>query len=153
MPEPNDSRVIFNAEGLILGRMANAVARRLLTGGTVCVVNAEKALVSGRRSSLVRQWKDFLEVKSVANPARYGPFHSRRPDRILRDAVRGMLPMDKARGRSSLKRLRVYVGVPEPLKGSALETIPEAGLERLKGRYVILGDLAAEIGWKRQGVD
>lgn len=153
MPEPNDNCVIFNAEGLILGRMANAVARRLLTGGTVYVVNAEKAIVSGRRSSLVRQWKDFLDVKSVANPAKYGPFHSRRPDRILRDAVHGMLPMDKARGVSSLKRLRVYIGIPEPFKGSAMETIPEASLERLKGRYVVLGDLAAEIGWKRQGVD
>ncbi len=152
MAEPNDNRIIFNAEGLILGRVANAVARRLLIGGTVYVVNAEKAVVSGKRSSLVRQWKDFLKVKSVANP-KYGPFHSRRPDRILHDAVCGMLPMDKASGRFCLRRLRVYVGIPETLKESAMETIPEAGSERLKGRYVLLGELAAEIGWKRQGAD
>jgi len=151
MPAPKNDGIVLDAEGLILGRMASVIARLLLTGEKVYVVNAEKAVVSGSRSSLVRAWKDFLEVKSMANP-RYGPFHSRRPDRIVLDAVRGMLPTDKAKGRSSLRRLRVYIGVPNSLNESAKESIPSASSERLKGRYVLLGDLAAEIGWKRTGV-
>jgi len=101
-----ESEIVFDAKGLILGRLASVVAKRLLSGDKVHVVNAEKTVVSGERSSLVRAWKGFLEVKSMANP-KYGPFHSRRPDTVLRDAVRGMLPTDKAKGRSSLRRLRV----------------------------------------------
>lgn len=148
---PEEDEIVFNAEGLILGRMASAVAQLLLSGERIYVVNAEKTVVSGERSSLVRAWKDFLKIKSMANPRRYGPFHSRRPDRILRDAVRGMLPTDKAKGRSSLRRLRVYIGVPDFLRESQLETIPEAASERLRRRYVSLGDLSTEIGWKKQG--
>jgi len=152
MSSHNDFGVIFNAEGLILGRIASVVARTLLSGATVSIVNAEKAVVSGKRSSLIRRWKDFLKVKSMANPHRYGPFHSRRPDTVLHDAVRGMLPTNKARGRSSLRRLKVYIGVPEPLEESPMETIPEANSKNLKGRFVMLGDLVAEIGWKRRRV-
>lgn len=146
-----ESEIILNAEGLILGRLASVVAKRLLNGEKVHIVNAEKTLVSGRRSSLVRAWKDFLEVKSMANP-KYGPFHSRRPDTVLRDAVRGMLPTDKAKGKSSLRRLRVYIGIPDSLKEAPMETIPKAGSSSLRGRHVMLGDLAAEIGWKRQRI-
>ncbi|MBL7118612.1 50S ribosomal protein L13 [Candidatus Bathyarchaeota archaeon] len=150
MSSHNDLGVVFNAEGLILGRVASVVARTLLSGATVSVVNAEKAVVSGKRSRLVRRWKDFLKVKSMANPRKYGPFHSRRPDTILHDAIRGMLPTNKARGRSSLRRLKVHISVPEFLKESPMETIPEASSRNLKGRFVMLGDLAAEIGWKRR---
>jgi large subunit ribosomal protein L13 len=150
MSMPKEDGVVFNAEGLILGRMASAVAQRLLRGERVYIVNAEKTVVSGERSSLVRAWKDFLKIKSMANP-RYGPFHSRRPDRIIRDAVRGMLPTNKMKGRVSLRRLRVYIGVPDFMRESQLETIPEAAPKRLRRRYVLLGDLSMEIGWKRRG--
>ncbi len=147
----NNAGIVFDADGLILGRMASVIARVLLDGETVSVVNAEKTVISGRRSSLIRAWKHFLKVGSKASP-RYGPFHSRRPDTVLRDAVRGMLPTDKARGRSSLKRLKVYIGIPESLRESTMKTIPEASSRDLRGRYITLDDLTVEIGWKRQEV-
>jgi large subunit ribosomal protein L13 len=150
MSIPEEDTVVFNAEGLILGRMASTIAHLLLQGKRIHVVNAEKTVVSGGRSSLVRSWKDFLKVKSMANP-RFGPFHSRRPDRILHDAVRGMLPTEKAKGRSVLRKLKVYIGIPEFLKESQLETIPGAASEKLRHRYVLLSDLSAEIGWKNRG--
>jgi ribosomal protein uL13 len=69
---------IINAEGLILGRMASIIAKKLLSGEEVIIVNAEKAVLSGKRKSKIREAKEFLEV----GYPRKGPFHYRRPDRI-----------------------------------------------------------------------
>jgi large subunit ribosomal protein L13 len=51
---------IINAEGLILGRMASMIAKKLLSGEEIIIVNAEKAVLSGKRKSKVREAKEFL---------------------------------------------------------------------------------------------
>ena len=53
---------IIDASNLILGRMASVVAKRLLQGENIIVVNAEKAVVSGKKKAVVRERKEFLEV-------------------------------------------------------------------------------------------
>ncbi|MCD6263449.1 50S ribosomal protein L13, partial [Candidatus Bathyarchaeota archaeon] len=113
---------VIDAEGLILGRMASIVAKRLLNGERIIIVNAEDAVISGDRGQIIRERKRFLEVGG----ARKGPIHWRRPDRIVRRTIRGMLPYRKARGREAFKRLRVYIGVPKELEGRERETLEEA---------------------------
>lgn len=138
---------LIDASGLILGRIASDVAKRLLQGESVIIVNAEKAVISGRRRTIVKDAKTFLEV---GHP-RKGPYHRRRPDRILRRTVRGMLPRKKPKGQAAYRRLTVYIGVPEELKGKETQTIIDAKAEKLKCPYVTLGELAEEIGWKPVG--
>lgn len=135
--------VIVDATGLILGRMASAIARRLLLGEKVFVVNAEKATISGKRLSIVREAKTFLEV---GHPGR-GPFHPRRPDKIVRRTVRGMLPWKKPKGQQAYRRLQVYIGVPAEFQGKETQTIPDAEANKLKCPYITIGELAKEIGW------
>ena len=53
---------LINAEGLILGRMASKVAKKLLNGERIIIVNAEKAVISGKRKSKMAEAKKFLEV-------------------------------------------------------------------------------------------
>jgi len=139
-----EDAVVIDAKGLVLGRLASAVARRLLQGERVVVLNAERAVISGRRRSRVREAKAFLEV---GHP-RKGPYHQRRPDQILRRTVRGMLPRKKPRGLEAYRRLRVFIGVPEELRDREAETVPGADAGRLRCPYLTLGELAAEIGWK-----
>jgi len=134
---------IINAEGLILGRMASIIAKRLLKGEKIAVVNAEKAIISGKKKSKVREAKEFLEV---GHPGK-GPMHPRRPDRILRRTIRGMLPYKQPKGKQAYKRLRVFIGVPEELKNREMETIEEAQAKKLTCPYFTLGELAKEIGW------
>lgn len=134
---------IVNAEGLILGRMASIVAKSLLNGNKVIILNAEKAIISGKKKSKVAEAKKFLEVGS---PKR-GPFHYRRPDRILRKTVRGMLPYRQPKGKTAYKRLRVFLGIPKEFKEKHMTTIKEANASKLKGPYLTLGDVAKEIGW------
>ena len=136
---------VVNGEGLILGRMCSKVAKRLLNGEQIIVVNAEKIVISGKRKSKVAEAHKFLEVGA---PER-GPFHSRRPDRIVRKTVRGMVPWKQPKGKTAYKRLKVFMGVPVELKDQKMETIDQAHAAKLKGPHFTLGELAVEIGWNQ----
>jgi large subunit ribosomal protein L13 len=135
---------MINAEGLILGRLSSEVAKKLLNGERVIIVNAENAIISGKKKMKIMEAKEFLEV----GYPRKGPFHYRKPDKILRITVRGMLPYRKAKGKQAYKRLYVYHGVPLNLKDEQMETIETAQAKNLKCSYFTLGELAKEIGWK-----
>ena len=137
---------LVNAEGLIVGRMCSKVAKRLLNGEEVIILNAEKAVFSGKKKSKVFEAHIFLEVGA---PER-GPFHYRRPDRFLRKAVRGMLPFKQPKGKSAYKRLKCYLGVPLNLEGKEMITFSEASSTNLKGPHFTLGELASEIGWNNR---
>lgn len=138
-------RTVIDAEGLILGRMASVVAKRLLEGERIEIVNAEGAVVSGKRLKVINDRKEFL---NVGGRNRRGPIHYRRPNAMVRRTIRGMLPHRKARGRDAFRRLRVHIGVPRELEAVQPESLPDAHLDRLKGRYVSVGEIARNIGWK-----
>jgi len=134
---------LVNAEGLIVGRMCSKVAKRLLNGEEVIILNAEKAVFSGKKKSKVLEAHVFLEVGAP----RRGPFHYRRPDRFLRKAVRGMVPYKQPKGKSAYKRLKVFMGIPLELKDQEMITFTEASSANLKGPHFTLGEMAKEIGW------
>lgn len=138
---------IVDANNLILGRMATVAAKRLLQGEKVVILNAEKAVISGKRLSRVREAKEKLEI---GHP-RKGPYFPRTPDRFVRRAIRGMLPRKKPRGKEAYKRLRVFIGVPREFEDQSVETIPEAKAEGLRCPYITVGNLVREIGWVEQG--
>lgn len=139
------SAAVVNGEGLILGRMCSKVAKRLLNGEQIIVVNAEKIVISGKRKSKVAEAHKFLEVGA---PER-GPFHSRRPDRIVCKTVRGMVPWRLPKGKNAYKRLKVFLGVPQELKDRKMETIEQANAAKLTGPHFTLGELAVAIGWNQ----
>ncbi|HVP26201.1 MAG TPA: 50S ribosomal protein L13 [Candidatus Bathyarchaeia archaeon] len=145
MQTTNTTAVVINADGLILGRMCSKIAKRLLNGEEIIVVNAEKAILSGRRTSKVKEAHVFLEVGKPVT----GPFHYRRPDRILRRTVRGMLPFKKPKGKQAYKRLKVFIGTPDELKDQRTETLEEAQAKKLTCSYFTLGEFAKEIGWNQ----
>jgi large subunit ribosomal protein L13 len=113
---------VINAEGLILGRLASVVAKRLLDGEAIIITNAEKSIVIGSKDAIIN---NYLE-KRARTHARKGPKFPRMPDRILKRTVRGMLPYQQARGRTALKNLKVYIGVPKEFAKSKTETIEKA---------------------------
>lgn len=141
------SNIIIDAKGLILGRMASVIAKRLLQGESIIVLNAEKAAISGKRLQIVKDAKTFLEV---GHP-RKGPYHPRMPDKIVRRTIRGMLPRKKPKGKQAYKRLKVYLGTPSEFDSEETQTIFEASAEKLKSPYITVGELAKEIGWKPEG--
>lgn len=138
-------KTIVDAEGLVLGRMASIIAKRLLEGEKIEIVNAESAIVSGKRLQVINRWKEFLNVGGRGR----GPVHWRRPNTIVRRTIRGMLPYRKARGREAFSRLKVHIGVPEEMTDAIKISIQEARASMLDGRYVTVGEIASNIGWKK----
>ena len=137
---------LVNADGLIVGRMCSKVAKRLLNGEEVIILNAEKAVFSGKKKSKISEAHLFLEVGA---PMR-GPFHYRRPDRFLRKTIRGMVPFKQPKGKNAYKRLKVFMGVPLELRNQQMITFEEASSANLKGPHFTLGELAKEIGWRNR---
>lgn len=147
METQSKSTTVIDASNLILGRMATVVAKRLLQGESVIILNAEKAVISGKRLSKVKEEKRKLEI---GHP-RKGPFFPRQPDRFVKRAIRGMLPRKKPKGMEAYKRLRVFIGVPQEFKATPAETVVEAKAEKLKCPYITVGELVKEIGWTQVG--
>jgi len=138
--------IYVDASEQIAGRMCSIVARELLAGKRVVVLNAEKALVSGKTQSVFRQWQTRLEIYSHVNPI-YGPIHPRRPDNILRRMVRGMVPKTKPSGKTAMSRLRVYMGVPEKYVGVKTRKFDDAMARRPIPQYVTIAQISKNIGW------
>jgi large subunit ribosomal protein L13 len=138
--------VVIDATGAILGRLSTNVAKRLLTGQTVDVVNVEKMVISGKPTSIIKEYKERLGIRSKYNPLR-GPFHYRRPDRFVRRTIRGMLPYQKNRGKIAFHRLKCHISVPREFEKSEKVIIPEADSSKLKVKRITVGDLCKELGW------
>jgi large subunit ribosomal protein L13 len=60
-----------------------------------------------------------------------------------------MLPFKQPKGKTALKKLKVFIGVPEDLKDQQMVTFKEAQAAKLKGPYFTLAELAKEIGWNQ----
>lgn len=123
--------MIIDAEGLVLGRVCTVAAKSALLGEDVIVVNAEKAVISGRKEMVMAKELRKLEIKNLGNP-QHGPFHQKKPDRFVRRAIRGMLPWHKHRGREAYRKVMVYMGVPaEEIKKVYNVDIKQAKIEKL----------------------
>jgi large subunit ribosomal protein L13 len=142
-----DTTIVVDATNCIAGRMCSRVSKLLLQGNRVAIVNAEKAMLSGNRYKTINSYKEYLEINSVTNPI-HGPFHPRRPDTILSKMVRGMVPKRKSDGIEAFKRLRVYMGVPEGMKGVSTESFDDSKIRKPESYYISIAEVAKQIGWK-----
>lgn len=139
---------VFDFKDLILGRAATVVAKRLMNGESVEIVNAEKAVIKGPRSYKVERFKIRVDASVVGNP-HFGPKYSRRADEIVWRAVRGMLPNTTQSRKPKLEKLRVHIGVPKKLEKEKMETI-ERAQNREKKNFLYIKDLSEELGLKVQ---
>ena len=131
---------VVDASGQIIGRFSSGLAKRLLGGEEIVVVNADKALITGSKAWLTAEFRHRRDVGSQ----RRGPFYPRRADRILHRTIRGMLPYQEPRGRAALKRLQVFIDVPAAFAKGTIER-PESPPLR-SSKYMTLGEIALRLG-------
>ena len=134
---------IINAEGLILGRMASVIAKQLLSGDEVVVLNAEKAIIKGAKTMVFSKYRKMRELSH----ARKGPHFPRMPDRLLKRTIRGMIPYQSPHGRKAYKNLKVFIGTPKEFKKEKSESISFAEAKSLS-QFVELGDVSRYLGAK-----
>ncbi len=115
---------LIDAQGKILGRLATEVAVKLSgkhkamrvpyldTGDFVVVTNASGVKVTGKKA----QQKKYVRHSGYPGGLREEVFNKlilRRPEEIIRHAVRGMLPKTSL-GRAMIKKLHVFAGNEHP---------------------------------------
>lgn len=135
---------VIDGNNLILGRLASDVAKRLLNGEVINIVNAEKTIVSGRKVATFDRYNRY-----VHRGRDFGPYFPKRPDQIVKRTVRGMIPYKRERGKEAFKNLKVYIGVPRELSGQETTTVQGASISRLStSKYTVLGELSKKLGSK-----
>jgi len=122
--EVDQNWLLVDAQGLTLGRMAQAIATRLRgkhkpeytahvdTGDFVVVINADKVKVTGNKAKgkIYYSHSGFPGgLKSMS----FEKLQEREPERIVKLAIKGMLPRTPL-GRAMFKKLKVYAGSDHP---------------------------------------
>jgi large subunit ribosomal protein L13 len=141
-----DKPIVVDGTNHIAGRLASNVAKLLLQGNRVSIVNCENIMISGTRSNIIKEYRDFLEIASILHP-KHGPFHPRRPDTIITRMIRGMLPREKTSGIKAHKRLRAHIGTPKELKPFEKIQFEKAKITRTSANYTTMSNLGRTIGW------
>jgi len=124
---------LVDAESKILGRLATQIAVRLRgkhkaiftphadTGDFVVVINADKVSLTGKKwnNKIYYRHSGYLGgLKEIS--AR--KLLEKKPEDVLRFAVRGMLPKNSL-GRRQLKKLKIYAGSEHPHQAQQLEAL------------------------------
>ena len=131
---------IIDVDGAILGRICTNVAKRLLDGEEIAIINSEKVLITGKKFAVKNEYKKKRELGTY----RKGPFFPRMPDKLLKRSVRGMIPYQTPHGRAAYKKLKCYIGIPKEFEGKKIEKIKDADKQPIE--YISVGDLAKSLG-------
>ena len=132
---------VIDASNSIYGRLSAHVAKQLLEGESIKIINADKCVITGTKEFIIKDFEERRDIGSV----RKGPYYPRNPKAILKRSIGDMLPKDKAKGKEALKRCIVYDGVPPELKDKQFEKFEKAQNNRVSG-FVTLTEVAKIMG-------
>ncbi|HED08649.1 MAG TPA: 50S ribosomal protein L13 [Ignavibacteria bacterium] len=124
---------IVDAKDQVLGRLATRIASIIRgknkptfspnadTGDFVVVINAEKIKVTGKREEL-KTYSWHTGYPGGRKTLSYNEMKERKPEFIITNAVKGMLPKNRL-GNQLIKKLKVYAGEEHPHQAQKPETI------------------------------
>ena len=137
--------ILIDAEGLVVGRLAAIVARRLRgkhlpsytphvdCGDNVVIINADKIVLTGRkREDKVYYWHTGY-IGGIKERTARAVLEGKFPERVVEKAVERMIP-EGPLGRKQLKNLRVYAGSEHPHTAQQPEIIDVAAMSRKNKR-------------------
>lgn len=131
----------IDANNMIYGRLSTYVAKKLLEGEEVTIVNASGVVITGSEKFILNRFKERREIGSV----RKGPYYPRTPSAILRRSIKNMLPAKTTRGKDALRRCTVYSGIPLFLKDQKFESLEVAKNNKMDG-IVSLKEISSRLG-------
>jgi large subunit ribosomal protein L13 len=108
------AKIVYDGSDCVFGRLASVVAKDLLKGNSVDIVNCEAIIVSGDKKVFAK--KMLLKKWMGEGGSLKGPKYPRVADRLVKRMIRGMLPRDRMKGQDAFRRLKCFVGEPEEVK-------------------------------------
>lgn len=134
---------IIDGRDAVLGRLASIVAKRIMNGEEIIVLNAESIVVTGEKYSTYDDYKERVDRGDTTK--RKGPFYPRRADLLFKRSVRGMIPWTSTSGREAYRRIHVFVGTPKQFEDSDKEKT-EYAMKKISGKYTTLGAVSKFLG-------
>ena len=126
---------IIDGEGAVMGRLASYAAKEALKGEDIVILNCEKIVITGNRENIK---SNFESKRTRVGSGQKGPKISRSADRIVKRAIRGMLPDHrKGRGKIALAKIKCYVGIPKEFQ----ESKKISGGREVKSKFITVGEL------------
>ena len=133
------ARIIIDGTGAVFGRICSFTAKKALEGNEVIIVNSEKTIMTGNKKDTIAK---YSSIRKKGGHSQKGPKLSNVPHRILKRAIRGMLPDHrKGQGKETLKRIKCYDGMPEEFKEEKMMKVNAP--KKLK--FMELKELASKI--------
>merc|ERR1712096_473476 len=120
----DDRKIVVDASGYVVGKLAACVAKLLLEGYSVDVVACENAIFTGGLERHVGKYKDWKNKRCIVNPAR-GAFHYKEPSKYFFKVLRTMVPRKTNRGGEALRRLQCFEAIPAHFIGLEKMKFPE----------------------------
>ena len=124
---------VVDADGKTLGRLASEVAKIIRgkhkpiytphvdTGDHVVIINAEKIQLTGKKLDQ-KMYRTHSLYPGGLKEVPYREFLAKKPEKVVYEAVRGMLPHNRL-GRQMIKKLRVYRGAEHPHEAQKPEVL------------------------------
>lgn len=132
-------KIFIDATNVPIGRTASYAAKQAIQGNKVIIVNSEKAIVTGNKNSNTAKWK---ERRAKGGSALKGPYHSKDTEKILKRAIRGMLPDYRlGRGRQAWKKIICFNQIPEEYKNEKLTKLKE----KTSAKHISLTELKKKL--------
>lgn len=140
--------IIVDGSNHVLGRISSIVAKKVLSGEQVFLINAEKIVVIGKKDVVMKKFVTRQGLTTKGNQRR-NPKFPRTPHAIVKRTIQGMLPYPRKRGIEALKKFRAFTGVPRELEGKEL-IVFEKALNKSDHSFLTVGEISTNLGVKWQ---
>jgi len=135
--------LVIDGTDMVFGRVASQIAKRLLGGEEIRLVNAEKLVILGNPKQISERYLVKRGLKYKGKPE-HSPKWPKLPHLLIKRMMRGMLPKKSSRGRDALRRLMVYAGNPKKLEQNLkLEKASFDGISK----HITIHDLCRKMGY------
>ena len=124
--EVENKWIVIDAEGVVVGRLASYIAKRLRgkhrvdytphvdCGDHVIVINADKAVFTGNKLRQKTYYRHTGYPGGIKDTSAEAIMRGRFPERVMKLAVKRMLPKESSLARQQFSKLRVYAGAEHP---------------------------------------
>ena len=125
---------IIDGKNATLGRLASYASKEVLKGEKIIILNCGEVIITGNKKNIR---ETFREKREKVGSGQKGPKYSRQDYKIVKRAIRGMLPNHrKGRGKIAYNLIRCYNHVPEEFEKSKKITF-----ENKKNKFIKIKEI------------
>ena len=136
-------KVIIDAKDCILGRLAVQVAKLAKLQKEIIILNCEKVVITGNKKNIIEKYTTSLHRGSTE----HGPFQPKRPDRLVRRTIRGMMDYKGYLGKPAFSHVKTFIGITNEYKDLISKDFKcKKSSDLMTYKFVSVGDICKLLG-------